>query len=346
MSNASGTQCYGLCPDGKTYKVDAAGSNCTTDATCNYGMCPDGATCKVDASGSNCKGATCKAASGDVYSAFGCCIDGSPMSDAGGTNCAAAATCNYGMCPDSTRPDGTSVCKLDAAGSNCYGFCPDGTTYKTDASGSNCAANRCNYGMCPDNLTCKTDAAGSNCYPNKTYTCVSATGPVASAYGCCADGSPMTDAGGKNCAGVVACNFGKCTDGITCKADSVGSNCAQYPPPLPTTCESSMYGCCPDNLTTKNANGSNCGTVVQPTEMAAGIIPYNTSTVFIPPPSGVVSSSPSSCPSNCPEPQPCPPCARCPEPAFDCKKVPNYERTDNERYVPQAVLTDFSSFGM
>jgi hypothetical protein len=99
-------------------------------------------------------------------------------------------------------------------------------------------------------------------------------------------------------------------------------------------------------MTSKNESGSNCGTVVQPTEMAAGIIPYNTSTVFIPPPSGVVSSSPSSCPSNCPEPAPCPPCARCPEPAFECKKVPNYERTDNERYVPQAVLTDFSSFGM
>ena len=43
-------------------------------------------------------------------------------------------------------------------------------------------------------------------------------------------------------------------------------------------------------------------------------------------------------------PQPCPACARCPEPAFDCKKVPNY-RSGNVDYLPRPVLTDFSSFG-
>jgi hypothetical protein len=51
-------------------------------------------------------------------------------------------------------------------------------------------------------------------------------------------------------------------------------------------------------------------------------------------------------PPGCPAPRPCPACERCPEPAFECKKVPNYERTDNEKFVPQAVLADFSSFGM
>ena len=30
------------------------------------------------------------------------------------------------------------------------------------------------------------------------------------------------------------------------------------------------------------------------------------------------------CNDNSKPPPPCPPCARCPEPAFDCKKVPNY----------------------
>lgn len=40
---------------------------------------------------------------------------------------------------------------------------------------------------------------------------------------------------------------------------------------------------------------------------------------------------------------PCPPCARCPEPSFDCKKVPNYS-SSNEQYLPKPMLTDFSSF--
>jgi len=40
---------------------------------------------------------------------------------------------------------------------------------------------------------------------------------------------------------------------------------------------------------------------------------------------------------------PCPPCGRCPEPAFECKKVPNYKRfSQNNDFKP--LLTDFSSF--
>ena len=46
--------------------------------------------------------------------------------------------------------------------------------------------------------------------------------------------------------------------------------------------------------------------------------------------------------SKCP---PCAPCARCPEPSFECKKVPNYSAIDNQ-YLPQPVLSDFSTFGM
>lgn len=42
---------------------------------------------------------------------------------------------------------------------------------------------------------------------------------------------------------------------------------------------------------------------------------------------------------------PCPPCGRCPEPAFECKKVPNYKRSEGE-YLPRPVLNDFSQFGM
>jgi hypothetical protein len=42
---------------------------------------------------------------------------------------------------------------------------------------------------------------------------------------------------------------------------------------------------------------------------------------------------------------PCPPCSRCPEPAFDCKKVPNY-KAFNPNYMPVPVVSDFSGFGM
>jgi len=46
--------------------------------------------------------------------------------------------------------------------------------------------------------------------------------------------------------------------------------------------------------------------------------------------------------SKCP---PCPACERCAEPAFECKKVPNYSAF-NQNYMPVPVLSDFSSFGM
>jgi len=73
------------------------------------------------------------------------------------------------------------------------------------------------------------------------------------------------------------------------------------------------------------------------------------------------------CPSqtSCPRaepPPPCPPCARCPQPSFECKKVPNYNANNQPNYnannqpnynannesvfMPRPVLTDFSSFGM
>jgi len=42
--------------------------------------------------------------------------------------------------------------------------------------------------------------------------------------------------------------------------------------------------------------------------------------------------------------RPCPACERCPEPAFDCKKVPNYRSSAVDQYLPMPVLNDFSSF--
>jgi len=70
------------------------------------------------------------------------------------------------------------------------------------------------------------------------------------------------------------------------------------------------------------------------------------------------------CPTfNCPREKPCPPCPaceRCPEPAFECKKVPNYNVSNVNEYLPSAsnffgmsevsnkqprpVLNDFSQF--
>ena len=43
---------------------------------------------------------------------------------------------------------------------------------------------------------------------------------------------------------------------------------------------------------------------------------------------------------------PCPPCARCPEPSFDCKKVPNYNLGPENKFLPRPVLNSFSTFGM
>ena len=51
------------------------------------------------------------------------------------------------------------------------------------------------------------------------------------------------------------------------------------------------------------------------------------------------------CPSTKEKCPPCPPCARCPEPAFECKKVPNYSG-QNDSYLPQPVMSDFSQFGL
>jgi len=131
---------------------------------------------------------------------------------------------------------------------------------------------------------------------------------------------------------------------------------SSYPPSLPQTCVNTMYGCCPDGMTAKMADGTNCfanqqamaqtnsNFPVQPNEMYSGVTPFNTSTVLIPPPIGNVTTS--SCNNNCPVPPPCPACERCPEPSFDCKKVPKYESPTTQKVLPQAILTDFSSFGM
>jgi hypothetical protein len=40
---------------------------------------------------------------------------------------------------------------------------------------------------------------------------------------------------------------------------------------------------------------------------------------------------------------PCPPCGRCPEPNFECKKVPSYK--PNNMDLPQPMISPYSTFG-
>jgi hypothetical protein len=59
-------------------------------------------------------------------------------------------------------------------------------------------------------------------------------------------------------------------------------------------------------------------------------------------PEPIVQSSDNTDVTKCP---PCPPCARCPEPSFECKKIPSY-KAFNQDFMPVPVLNDFSTFGM
>jgi hypothetical protein len=53
---------------------------------------------------------------------------------------------------------------------------------------------------------------------------------------------------------------------------------------------------------------------------------------------GSNSSSNDKCP-------PCPACDRCPEPAYDCKLVPNYSNFNSD-FMPAPILSSFTTFGM
>lgn len=73
---------------------------------------------------------------------------------------------------------------------------------------------------------------------------------------------------------------------------------------------------------------------------------YILKTSIVPPvcpmcPSPIITDN-SSSNDKCP---PCPACARCPEPNFECKKVPNYNAVNNP-LIPQPILSDYSQYGM
>ena len=199
------------------------------------------------------------------------------------------------------------------------------------------------FGCCPDNVTAK-NVYGSNCpLPN--------TSPIVNVYGSSGPGySQSTNLSQPIVASCSTTQYGCCPDNITAK-NADASNC------MGTQiggCAGTQYGCCPDNITAKHFDGSNCSPY-----------PHNksnlhTNTVFIPPPRGgnkvennsYDTSSAAVEATNtytCPQAPPCPPCGRCPEPSFDCKKVPNYSSTKSgsgSDYLPTPVLSDFSQFGM
>ena len=94
-------------------------------------------------------------------------------------------------------------------------------------------------------------------------------------------------------------------------------------------------------VTDTNNNNTNNATVVRRNDIPPGDEDlYVLKTSIVPPVCPA-------CPKYCEREEPCPacpPCARCPEPAFECKKVPNYT-SNNDRYLPKPVLSDFSTFG-
>jgi hypothetical protein len=122
-------------------------------------------------------------------------------------------------------------------------------------------------------------------------------------------------------------------------------------------------------------SGSNPYSSVLPSGIPRSQIPQGSEDLYILkseviPPVCPACPSTTVCPSSTKDkPPPCPPCARCPEPNFTCKKVPNYgasdysaayygssggggfnddydEMSSNYKSLPVPVLSDFSTFGM
>ena len=286
-------------------------------ASTQYGCCPDNVTAK-NADGKNCVNRPIGGCSGTQY---GCCPDNVTAKNADGKNCiirpiGGCAGTQYGCCPD-------NVTARNYSGSNCPVPSPTPTSCSTST-----------YGCCPDNVTAK-NKDGSNCssYPPGPIGPAGPTGPT----------GPMGPTGPTGPTGPATGATSSCPQvpalGQTGQAIAqaiAGQVGLPKPAPAPMSCAASTYGCCPDNYTVKNADGSSCAPV-QNNSQLNDLPAYNTSTVFL--------SGPTKIKSACPEPQPCPPCGRCPEPSFDCKKVPNYSSTNSE-FLPVPVLNDFSQFGM
>jgi len=285
-------------------------------------------------------------------SAYGCCpIDNSPMSDNVGTNC------KYNI--NTKERDFTTGSGVPATGNNfqcsttksIYGCCPGDRKPMTDITGSNCfGGNTGGRGMTGG--TGNTGGTGMTGGTGNTGG-TGMTGGTGNTGGL----SPSTNLSCPNQMGAASTSNASTNNSLSsigAMISNFSAGTSTYPSKLPQSCAGTIYGCCPDAVTARNADGSSCPassaaqaqtsglTAVQANDMQSGIMAANTNTVLIPPPVGNVAANACACPA----PPPCPACARCPEPAFDCKKVPNYSRSDNERILPQPVLNDFSTFGI
>ena len=291
----------------------------------------------------------------DVYATQGVLLEGMTTESEGNTDVVGADTTVFKECVGTDYECSKTDCESK------YGYCSDNYTEKTDADGSNCKSETdatptetpmscaaSTYGCCPDNYTVK-NADGSSCAPVPTFTTIYTSGPIYTTAPTSTSTSTSTSPTSTSTS--TSPTFTSTSTSPT--STSTSSDTSQLPTPTPTqtSCSVSTYGCCPDNYTVKNADGSSCASypttsTATPVTLLPSVpttptplpLPSNdTSTVFL--------TGPSRTALTCPEPQPCPPCGRCPEPSFDCKKVPNYSSTNSE-YLPIPVLTDFSQFGM
>jgi len=132
--------------------------------------------------------------------------------------------------------------------------------------------------------------------------------------------------------------------------DASNNNTNAQPVNTPYTYYSYPYNSAPSQPVNQNYNSQYYSTL--PPGIPRSLIPpgqedlYILKSEIVPP---VCPACPA-CTLSTTEPQKCPPCpacARCPEPSFECKKVPNYNSgAYNGNNLPVPVVNSFSTFGM
>jgi len=237
---------------------------------------------------------------------YGCCSDNTTVALEDGSNCPSSAP--YGMCDDGVTPKNSS-------GSNCSTYPPSSPTIyilpvqsgtSTPSPYTPTQTQSTPYTQGPPPPTQPTQPPPPPPTQPVPYTTPTTTPSQPAPY----TSAPTTST--------------STTSTPTTSTPTTSTSTTTEPVPYSTPTQSSPY-----------STQSSSSTPTTPVQ--SSIQAYNTDTVFLSPPQSIN--------SNCPPAQPCPPCGRCPEPSFDCKKVPNYSSTNSE-YLPVPVLNDFSQFGM
>lgn len=239
-----------------------------------------------------------------------------------------ASTCGpYGCCPSSSIPKNKSGSNCSACGSSKFGCCPDGVTPRT-ANG--CPApyscGNTQFGCCPDG-TAKTDDAGSNCSPYPPVYTISNTGSTNTG----STGSTSTGSTGSTSTGSTGSTSTGSTGSTSTGSTSTGSTGSTSTGATGASSDSVYVSTASDPSAPYSA-GDPYATVTATsysTPTTASAYEPQTNTVFLTPPKNKYKSE-------CPEPEPCRPCGRCPAPAFDCKKVPNYANMDSD-FLPVPI---------